>query len=143
MKKLLLILVLLLSLNIAAQHKNRERIKALKVSFITERLDLSSKEAQEFWPVYNEYEKQTSAIRQEEVRALRKEIKENINTMTDEKATTLLAKLNDAETRMLNLRIDFSKRLSSIIPAKKIILLKVAEDDFKRKMLEEYKRQRK
>jgi Skp family chaperone for outer membrane proteins len=143
MKKLLLILVLLLSLNIAAQHKNRERIKALKVSFITERLDLSSKEAQEFWPVYNDYEKQTSAIRHEEVRALRKEIKENIDTMTDEKATTLLAKLNDAETRMLNLRIDFSKRLSSIIPAKKIILLKVAEDDFKRKMLEEYKRQRK
>ena len=143
MKKLLLILVLLLSLNIAAQHKNRERIKALKVSFITERLDLSSKEAQEFWPVYNEYEKKTSAIRHEEVRALRKEIKENIDTMTDEKATTLLAKLNDAEMRMLNLRIDFSKKLSSIIPAKKIILLKVAEDDFKRKMLEEYKKQRK
>ena len=143
MKKLLPIFLLLLSLNITAQHKNRERIKALKVSFITENLDLSEKEAQKFWPVYNNYEKQTSTIRFKEIKALRKEIKENISTMTDEEASAFITKLNDAETRMLKLRMEFSKKLSNIIPAKKIILLKIAEDDFKKKMFEEYKKQRK
>ena len=143
MKKLLPIFLLLLSLNITAQHKNRERIKALKVSFITENLDLSEKEAQEFWPVYNNYEKQTSSIRFKEVKALKKEIKENISTMTDEEASAFVTKLNDAETRMLKLRMEFSEKLSNIIPAKKIILLKIAEDDFKKKMFEEYKKQRK
>jgi len=143
MKKLLPLFLLLLSLNITAQHKNRERIKALKVSFITENLDLSEKEAQEFWPVYNNYEKQTSSIRFKEVKALKKEIKENISTMTDEEASAFVTKLNDAETRMLKLRMEFSEKLSNIIPAKKIILLKIAEDDFKKKMFEEYKKQRK
>jgi hypothetical protein len=143
MKKLLPIFLLLFSLNITAQHKNRERIKALKVSFITERLDFSEKEAQQFWPVYNNYEKKTSTIRFKEVKALRKEIKENISTMTDEEARSFVTKLNDAEIRMLKLRMEFSEKLSNIIPAKKIILLKIAEDDFKKKMFEQYKKQRK
>ncbi|WP_298534736.1 sensor of ECF-type sigma factor [uncultured Algibacter sp.] len=143
MKKLLLIFLLLFSLNITAQHGNRERIKALKVSFITEKLDLSEKEAQEFWPIYNDFENQISNIRHKEIRALKKEIKENADNMTNEKANTFITKLNDAETRMLKLRLDFTKKLSSIIPAKKIVLLKVAEDDFKRKMFEEYKKKRK
>ena len=143
MKKLLPIFLLLFSLNITAQHKNRERLKALKVSFITERLDFSEKEAQQFWPVYNNYEKKTSTIRFKEVKALRKEIKENISTMTDEEARSFVTKLNDAEIRMLKLRMEFSEKLSNIIPAKKIILLKIAEDDFKKKMFEQYKKQRK
>ena len=143
MKKLFPILLLFVSLNITAQHKNRERIKALKVSVITEKLDLSEKEAQQFWPIYNAHEKETSAIRFKEIKTIRKEIRKNMDTMTNEKASELLTKLNDAETRMHKLRMEFSKKLSSIISAKKIILLKIAEDDFKKKMLEEYKKRRK
>ena len=143
MKNTLLIFLLLLSLNITAQHKNRERIKALKVSFITEKLDLTEKEAQEFWPVYNEFENQISNIRHKELRALKKEIKDNADSMTNEDANTFITRLNNAETRMLELRTGFTKKLSNIIPARKIILLKVAEDDFKKKMFEEYKKKRK
>ncbi len=143
MKKLFPILLLFVSLNITAQHKNRERIKALKVSVITEKLDLSEKEAQQFWPIYNAHEKETSAIRFKEIKTIRKEIRENMDTMTNEKASELLTKLNDAETRMHKLRMEFTKKLSNIISAKKIILLKIAEDDFKKKMLEEYKKRRK
>ncbi|PWH83178.1 sensor of ECF-type sigma factor [Algibacter marinivivus] len=144
MKTLLPIILLLVSLNITAQHNNkRERIKALKVSFITEKLDLSEKEAQLFWPVYNNYEARNSEIRFKEVRAIRKEIRDNIETMSDEDAKALIKKLNDAETRMHKLRISFSEKLMGIIPAKKIIQLKIVEDDFKKKMLEEYKKRKK
>lgn len=144
MKTLLPIILLLVSLNITAQHNNkRERIKALKVSFITEKLDLSEKEAQLFWPVYNNYEAKNSEIRFKEVRAIRKEIRDNIETMSDEDAKALIKKLNDAETRMHKLRISFSEKLMGIIPAKKIIQLKIVEDDFKKKMLEEYKKRKK
>ncbi|MEW4924765.1 sensor of ECF-type sigma factor [Algibacter sp. 2305UL17-15] len=143
MKKLLPIVLLLVTLNITAQHKHRERIKALKVSFITEKLDLSAKEAQQFWPVYNEFDKQTFKIKFEDIKSVRKEIRENSDTMTNEQASAIIAKLNDAESRMHKLRMDLSKKLLEILPAKKIILLKIAEDDFKKKMLEEYKKRRK
>ncbi|WNH07893.1 hypothetical protein [Thalassobellus suaedae] len=48
MKKFILpLFVLLLSLSTFAQ-KGRDKIKALKVSFITERLELTEQEAQQF-----------------------------------------------------------------------------------------------
>jgi len=144
MKKLFLIILLLfVSLNITAQHKNRERLKALKVSVITEKLDLSEKEAQQFWPIYNAHEKETSAIRFIEIKSIRKEIRENIDTMTDEKATNLLKSLNKAENRMHKLRMEFANNLSGILSPKKIILLKIAEDDFKKKMMDELRKRKK
>lgn len=143
MKKLLPIILLLVSLNITAQHKNRERIKALKVSFITEKLDLTEKEAQKFWPVYNAHEEEISTIKYKEIRSIRKEIKSNADTMTNEKASELLKKLNNAEIRMHNLTINLTNNLNGILPPKKIILLKIAEEDFKRKILEHYRSQKK
>ena len=143
MKKILpFILLLFMSLNITAQHKNSERIKALKVSVITEKLDLSEKEAQQFWPIYNAHEKETSAIRFKEVKAIRQEIRENIDTMTDEKANELLIRLSEAENKMHELRMEFANNLSGILSPKKIILLKIAEDDFKKKMFEEFKKRK-
>ena len=142
MKKIIPIILLLLSLNVTAQHKNRERLKALKVSVITEKLDLSEKEAQQFWPIYNVYEKETSAIRFVEIKAIRKEIRNNLDTLTDEKAEKLLIRLNQAEIKMHKTRMELTKNLSGILSPKKIILLKLAEEDFKRKMLEEYKKRK-
>ena len=54
-------LALLLSASVFGQKQNnskpnREKIKAMKVGFITEKLDLTTAEAQKFWPVYNEFE---------------------------------------------------------------------------------------
>lgn len=143
MKKLLPIFLLLISLNVVAQKNNRERIKALKVSFITERLDFSEKEAQQFWPIYNDYEQKMAQIRHHEIKEIRKDIKENIETMSDVQATELIDRLKKAENKSHELRMAFGDKLSGIISPKKIILLKLAEDDFKKKMFEEYKKRRK
>ena len=134
--------MLFVSLNIAAQHKNRERIKALKASVITEKLDLTEKEAQQFWPIYNAHEKETSAIRFEEIKSIR-EIRENIENMTDKKANELLKKLSKAENKMHKSRLEFANNLSGVLSPKKIILLKVAEDDFKKKMMAELRKRKK
>lgn len=140
MKKIILpILLFFFSLNILAQQ-NRGKIKALKISFITEKLDLTEQEAQQFWPVYNDYEKVTSKIRHQDIRSIRQEIGENIDTLTDEKAKHLITKLNEAENALHKQRMELSAKLLKIIPPKKIILLKIAEDDFKRKMMERYRK---
>lgn len=60
MKHLLLIVAFLtgtLAVNAQDNHKERsEKIQALKIAFITQKLELSTEEAQKFWPVYNRYE---------------------------------------------------------------------------------------
>ena len=142
MKKLLTLLALLVALNLSAQ-KNKERIKALKVSFITERLDLSQEEAQKFWPIYNEYDNKSNEVRFTEIRSIRKEIRTNLETMSNDDAEKLITRLNKAEIALHTIRTSFFTKLSGTISPKKIILLKIAEEDFKRKMLNELKNRRK
>ena len=42
--------------------KRAEKIQALKIAFITQKLGLSAEEAQKFWPVYNQYENEMKSI---------------------------------------------------------------------------------
>lgn len=43
--------------NAQETHEQRsEKIQALKIAFITQKLELNTDEAQKFWPVYNRYE---------------------------------------------------------------------------------------
>ena len=44
---------------------NRDKIKTLKIAFITEKLDLSEQEAQKFWPVYNAFEEENFKFRKQ------------------------------------------------------------------------------
>ena len=62
MKKILLIAFLVVaSTTLSAQ--NNERIKAFKMGYITEQLNLSTAEAEKFWPIFNEFEDKTQAIK--------------------------------------------------------------------------------
>jgi len=62
MKRLILIITFFLGSFsfVKAQNDNKEdrgeKIQALKIAFITQKLELTSDEAQKFWPVYNRYE---------------------------------------------------------------------------------------
>ena len=143
MKKLIPILFLLfVSLNTLAQQKNKERIKALKVSVITQKLDLTEKEAQTFWPLYNAHDKAMSDIKFNDIRAIRKDIRANSEQLTDKKAEALLIRLDKAENKLHALRMAFSKDLSGVLSPKKILLLRIAEDDFRRKMFEQFKKRK-
>lgn len=48
-----------------AQERDGERLEALKVAYLTKKLNLNSEEAQKFWPVYNEYIADMKKVRQE------------------------------------------------------------------------------
>ncbi|GAL64001.1 Spy/CpxP family protein refolding chaperone [Algibacter lectus] len=134
--------VLLFTVSVFAQHKDRERIQALKVSFITEKLDLTAKEAQAFWPIYNAYDEKSRKCKYEDMRGIRKEIKDNAATLTDAKAEELLEKFVQAENTLHQERVNLIVNLKKIISPKKIILLKATEDDFNRKLFDEYKKRK-
>lgn len=131
MKKLLFILALTLCLNAFGQH--HERIKALKIAFITERLQLTETEAQQFWPVYNAFDEKNQTLRQENLGRFRSV---DVESLSESDAKTLLQNIIAKEEKRHELRETFMTDLMAILPAKKIILLKAAEDDFKRQMME-------
>lgn len=140
MKKIILpIIALLISLSAFSQSK-KDRIKALKVSFITERLELTQEEAQKFWPVYNAYDDITGKIKYEDLRNIRREIKNNIATLTDKRASELLEEIANAESKLHEEEVKLNVKLKRIISPKKILLLKIAEEDFKKKLFDQWKK---
>ena len=138
MKKSILIIILFLSLNALSQGRG-EKLKALKVAFITERLDLTQEEAQEFWPIYNTYEDNERKLRMDTFEE-RKDL--DIETLSETEANELINNFTKAENERHQLKQTFIEEIRKVLPAKKVILLKKAEDDFKRQMLEQFKRRR-
>ena len=138
MKKSILIIILFLSLNALSQGRG-EKLKALKVAFITERLDLTQEEAQEFWPIYNTYEDNERKLRMDTFEE-RKDL--DIETLSETEANELINNFTKAENERHQLKQTFIEEIRKVLPAKKVILLTKAEDDFKRQMLEQFKRRR-
>ena len=141
MKKIIFLILLLTSVSLVAQSR-RDKIKALKVSFITERLDLTQAEAQKFWPIYNAFDDNYVRIKYHEIRGIHREVKDNVDTLTDEKAKELLNKLMEAESRLYKEDVALIDQLKKIISPQKIILLKEAEEDFNKKLFEQFKKWR-
>lgn len=140
MKKLLLILILTLSISSYAQDNDRkERIKALKIAFITERLELTETEAQKFWPIYNAFDEENQKMRKETMGKFRKV---DFKSMSDQEANKHLEDIMVTDAKKHQLKQQFVKDLLKILPGKKIIILKATEDAFNRRMMEQFKKRR-
>ena len=140
MKKILLILLITISVNSFAQDSNRQdRIKALKIAFITERLELTETEAQKFWPIYNAFDAENQKLRKENAIKFRKT---DFESMSEQDAKTHLKEMMETDSMRYQLRQEFVSDLLNILPAKKIIILKATEDAFNRRMMEQFKKRR-
>jgi len=73
MKRFLLLIILAFSFLIGLAQ-NGSRLEALKIAYITKRLDLSPEEAQKFWPIYNQYAEELKRARQDAIRNNKSEI---------------------------------------------------------------------
>lgn len=140
MKKLILISLLLLgTMAVKAQDRDehREKIKALKTAHITEGLNLTAKEAQQFWPIYNQFEEK----RRELYRRERADI-QNLECMTENEATSKLNEYVEIEKEDFLLKKQYYIDLRQIFSAKKIMQLKQLEEEFNRKLMREYRARR-
>ena len=135
------IFCLFASFVIYGQGQGREKIKTLKVAFITERLSLTSEEAQVFWPIYNEHEKNTQRIRRTERVEIQSKLMD-MDLLTNVEANQLLDQLIVLEQEKQDLHIAFLDRISQVISPKKTLLLIKAEEDFKRRLLREMQQRR-
>ncbi len=123
------------------QRPDRDKIKALKVAFFTERLDLNSQEAQAFWPIYNEYQEKREALRQKERSQVRNKIKESEN-LSEKEATDLLKQYLKYEEEQEELDKAFIEKITKVISAKKTLLLLRSEEEFKRQLIKQYRQRR-
>ncbi len=138
MKNLIIILLLSISLTGFSQDQDKhERIKALKVAFLTEKLELTKTEAQQFWPIYNAFDIQEHQLRKEKYS---KRNETDVASLSEQEAKNMIDDMISSEKKKYEFKENFIKDLQKVLPAKKIIKLKIAEDEFNKKMFEEYKK---
>ncbi|WP_425075897.1 sensor of ECF-type sigma factor [Psychroserpens sp. S379A] len=139
-KTIITIVFIVLALNVFSQQKERrEHIKALKIAFITEELELTEDEAQKFWPIYNAHEKEMEMLR---LNAREKRHNLNLESLSETEAKKALVDMLNFESELQNKKSDLVESLLTAIPAKKVLKLHLTEEAFKKRMLKEMRNRR-
>jgi Spy/CpxP family protein refolding chaperone len=143
-KKLLPLLAFFVSFSFFAQSESmkdkKEQIKALKAAFFTTELNFTTNEAERFWPIYNTYDDKQFELRHQKMKTYMRRMNDgSLDQITEKEANTFLAQIEDTEEELFLLRKKFMQNVKKILPAVKIVKLKKAEEDFNRKLLQQYR----
>ena len=138
LKKMLCVSVVLLAFTLSSFAQKSwgrsEQIESIKVAFITSKLDLTSEEAQKFWPVYNNYTKEFLVL-------LKKKKEARYNNNSDPNETINADILY--ESKMLELKKRYRKLYAKAIPPQKILALYRAESEFREHLYKQLNNRRK
>lgn len=140
----LILLSCILSFTSIAQEKGPkrgEKIKQLKIAYITEQLNLTVAESEKFWPVYNEMELKLKNNRKENKKVI-DDLSNNVETYTDEDFKKNVNKIFDNDLAETNIRKDYYTKIAAVIGYKKATKLLKVEKDFKKKLLKELKKRK-
>ncbi len=147
--KLIPIFILFFSMSSIAQgggffKEKKEKIKAMKVAYITNELSLTPDEATKFWPLFNAFEDKQNEIRKQKLKGyLDRTDDDSIDKLSEKEAGTLLTQMESTEDELYQLKKKFVANLKGVISPIKILKLKKAEEGFNRKLLQQYRDKRK
>lgn len=139
--KLFYVLILFLGVSFSAfsqEDGNYERIKTLKIGFITEKINLTPAEAKNFWPVYDKYSQLLHDLHSQ-IKTCRKKGCEKKENLTEKEALEILKKDSELGDQIWKTSKEKDKELLKVISAQKLLLLKDAEKEFHRKLMKQYK----
>jgi hypothetical protein len=120
----------------AAQNTNLEKLNNYKIGFFTKKLNLTSQEAEKFWPVYNDYQTQRNQIQIEKLK-LNRNFNLNESTLSDKQLEEMGDKYVDCLVQESNLAVVFHKKLKEVLPPAKVIMYYQAENQYKIQLLNE------
>ena len=133
-----LFIAIFLSFPMLMNAQDDDKIKKLKISFFTDQLDLSTEEAQKFWPVYNHHNDKYDSLKENKWRGIVRRLKK-VDELSEEEASILLTDYREYKELRYEYREDFIADLKDVISDKKIMQLKHAEYEFDKKLLDQYR----
>ncbi len=116
----------------------KEAIEARRISYITNKLSLSSEDAKVFWPIYNKYTQKVQEL-SDRFRQTREEMPDP-EDMTEEEAQTYIEAEISRFEESAALRREYAEQLMEVISARQVALLFEAERGFNRMLFREAQR---
>ena len=115
-----------------------EKVQQLKIAYITSELNLTSSEAEKFWPIYNEMNSKLKSTRKEKKKIIQ-ELNEKSETLKDEDIKKRLNSIFDSEISEVNITKEYNFKIAAIIGYKKSAKLLNLEQEFRRELLKRLK----
>jgi Spy/CpxP family protein refolding chaperone len=121
------------------REEKRDNIESMKIAFLTKKLNLTPEEAQQFWPVYNQYTDKLQELRRKR-RMENKEAKHNFEEMSDKEVEHAVDNEIVFRQKELDIQKEYHAKFKSVLPIKKVAKLYEAEEQFKKVLLDKLKR---
>lgn len=138
MKSLIFTIALLTSFSVVSQESKADKVEAMKVGFITNKLELTAKEAQTFWPLYNEYNSKLEKLRKTKKSDF-DELKNKGENLNDKELESFMNEIFATKQKELDLQKEYYEKYAKVLSVKKVALLYQAENQFKRELLRKIK----
>ena len=117
-----------------------DNLRAQKIAYITQRVELTPKEAEVFWPVYNEL-----AIKKEDINKRRRkiifELKNNWDNYSDNEKEALADEYINLKLEEAQLEVEYNDKFKQVLSIDKLLKLYQAETSFKNYLLNKIRHQ--
>lgn len=114
--------------------QKKERIQQIKIAYFTQELDLTSEEAEKFWPVYNEMNEKIQE-QKKKAKAATRDIKNNLETLSDAEVEAKMNEALNAKIQEAELQKEYLGKIGEVIGYKKAAKVVSLEAQFKRELL--------
>jgi Spy/CpxP family protein refolding chaperone len=133
MRKILMIILLgSFWLNNYAQDGGNNKIESAKIGLITNRLNLSAEQSQQFWPVYNDFDGKKRDIRKQMRKLV---IETNTLTTSDEKILANIKDMLNLQQKEVDLEREYMNKFLKVINVRQLAELYKAEQVFTQMLL--------
>ena len=124
-------------------RQNREQIKAARIAFLTNRLQLDTEQAQLFWPIFNEYEAEKGELIKK-YNQQKRELAgpEGFRNMSEENASKMLDIYFDQKGAELALEKKYVMRFKEVLKPRQTWAMVRFEGDFRRTVLDKMMKRR-
>ena len=116
-----------------------ERIRAIKVAYITNRLNFTSEQSANFWPVYNRYEEEVMNKRDE---FAQKYANTNPGKADDATSRKYIDDNLDYQQEVLNIRRKYNDEFLKVISPQQVAELYNSEKDFNKMLIQQLNKKR-
>lgn len=105
-----------------------ERVKSLKIAFVTEKLALTPDESEKFWPVYNQMEAERASLMAEKKSDFGDDI-------TDKEAQLYITRHFEIREKEILLERRYIDKFKTLLPDRKVAKLLWVEKQFRQEVM--------
>jgi len=117
----------------------RKKIESYRTAYYTEKLALTPQEAEAFWPLFREMNERKHTLKK--TYKPRKHHRDLANA-TDAEIKSLMKQHFEFKQKELDLEKEYAYKFMEVLPVKKVSMLPMLEQEFKRTILREFRKRK-